>query len=66
MEKISVLCPTCMHCGKAAQLEVVKAEYEAWKAGALIQRAMPNLPEDDRGLLITGTHSACWDAMFAN
>ena len=63
-ETLTVTCQPCMCCGQAATVIVVRSEYEAFRRGELIQRAMPSLPEDERELLITGTHSKCWDQMF--
>lgn len=55
----------CPNCKKSTPVEVVESEYRSWKAGQLIQRAMPSLPESDREKLITGTCDPCWDEMFA-
>jgi len=65
-ETMTVTTQPCISCGKRAQLEVVKSEYEAWQGGQLIQRAMPSLPESQRELLISGTCDACWDELFAD
>lgn len=62
---ITVKCPTCSECGETASLTVKREGYEKWKAGEFIQRALPELSSDERELLMTGTHSACWDAMWA-
>ena len=35
-----------------------------YKAGELVQRVWPEMSRDERELLITGTHPACWSAMF--
>ncbi len=35
-----------------------------YKAGELVQRVWPEMSTDERELLITGTHPACWSAMF--
>lgn len=51
-------------CGQEYDVPVTDAQVGAWKAGALIQRAMPELTPDQRELLISGTCSACWRKMF--
>lgn len=55
----------CMVCGKQSTVEVDYVGYHQWLAGELIQRALPTLSADDRELLITGTCSPCFEAMFA-
>lgn len=61
-----VTCRTCIHCRKSAELVLPTPQVEAWKAGARVQDAFPNLDVDTRELLITGTHPACWDEMFGD
>jgi hypothetical protein len=52
----------CPLCGKTSTLEDINPmHYQAWQGGMLIQRAFPELNADERELLITGTHPACWD-----
>ena len=53
-----------MECGQRSELDVNEAAHLAWRHGALIQDAFPGLSPDERELLMTGTHPACWDAMF--
>lgn len=60
-----VACKPCPECGKRGQVVVDEQAYFDWKNGMLIQDAMPNLSADERELLITGTHPACWEAMFS-
>jgi hypothetical protein len=50
----------CPECGERTMMEVSLMGYMQWKGGALIQNAFPNLTNDERELLITGTHSECW------
>ena len=39
--------------------------YIRWsELGVEIQVALPELDEDQRELLITGTHAHCWERMF--
>ena len=66
MKMVAVTTKACVMCGKSSVLEVEERGYHAWREGALIQRALPTLREDDRELLISGTHSKCWDQMFAD
>lgn len=60
-----ITCPPCFHCGDSATIEVLTSDYLRYKAGALAQQAFPEMPRERREMLITGTHPACWDVMFA-
>ena len=66
MEMITVVTPTCVVCKQSSILTVPAAGYAVWKAGALIQDALPTLDVDTREQLMTGTHPACWDAIFGD
>jgi hypothetical protein len=61
---VEVNTPKCMHCGKASVLSVPEAGLEAYKAGALLQDAFPDMAIDNRELFKTGTHPQCWIEMF--
>jgi hypothetical protein len=37
---------------------------ERWREGELIQDVFPDMSVNDREMLITGTHPACWDKLF--
>lgn len=39
-------------------------QFDAWKQGALIQDAFPDLGDDERELLISGVCGKCFDSMF--
>ena len=65
--KVKVQTRPCMVCGQHSELTVDKAAYERWALhGELIQVAMPDMTTDERELLMTGTHSECWDNMIAD
>jgi hypothetical protein len=57
----------CMMCRKVSVVSVPAAGLEAFDngRGALIQHAFPDLSADDRELLLSGAHPACWDSLFA-
>ena len=42
-------------------LDITFEQYDAWRGGALIQDAMPNLIPDEREFLMTGITSEEWD-----
>lgn len=54
----------CPICGKATESRVNTEDYVKWQEGMLIQQAFPYLTADEREMLISGTHSDCWEAMF--
>lgn len=54
----------CHFCGKIKEVEVSGEGYHKWKAGMLIQRALPELSVEQRELLISHTCPACWNEMF--
>ena len=56
----------CRNCGETKTLEIPKTGWESWKAGELIQNAMPQLSCADRELLISGTCGKCWDEMYGS
>jgi len=52
-------CPRCL----ATTWLTVRAEsVQLWKRGALLQEAFPELTVNQRELILTGYHDACWDA----
>lgn len=64
MATVTVETPACMVCSKATSMVVDADSLRAWQMGELIQNAFPTMSVDDREQLKTGTHPACWDAMF--
>ena len=42
-----------------------RQQYDDWKAGQLIQNAMPQLSAEEREFLMTGITPAEWDSVFA-
>ncbi len=56
----------CTWCGKTDRVEVLKAHFDRWQAGELIQVAFPEMPADQRELLMSGTHPECWDKLWAD
>jgi hypothetical protein len=47
-------------------IPVTIEQIETWKAGVLIQRAMPNLTPDQREFLMTGYTPSDWEKMFGS
>jgi hypothetical protein len=58
-----VVTPKCPICQRPSELKVPREGYALWKRGELLQVAMRELTADERELLLTGTHPACWDEL---
>lgn len=56
----------CGECYKPKELSFDQEDWKRWKAGTLIQDAMPYLTLDERELLISGTCGGCFDKMCAS
>lgn len=66
--KVRVDCQKCVHCGKGTpEGVIVKAvDFDKYLNGAHVQEAFPYLSLGERELLITGTHSKCFDELFGD
>ena len=58
--------PTCFECGKSGLLFVDRSDIDAYNDGTLVQYAFARLTVDLREQVISGTHPACWSAMFGD
>ena len=58
---------TSAHSGitRTLDLDVTLEEYAAWRAGELIQVAMPRRNADEREFIMTGITAEEWEEMFA-
>ena len=61
---IQVRTRPCPYCRRSSLVEVDGDRFEAWQNGMKVQDAFPDKSADERELLMTGTHTECWDAMF--
>lgn len=50
---------------RTRDLPITAAQLEAWRNGALVQNAFPNLSPSDREFLMTGMTDEEWDKAFA-
>jgi hypothetical protein len=55
---------TCSECHQQKPIHCTAEQFAAFEAGELIQRAMPNVSEDERELLISGICGSCFDKLF--
>ena len=63
-ETIAVKTKTCGVCDEYELWVLDRAAVERWQAGEYIQNAFPDMSMEDREILISGTHPACWDKLF--
>ena len=49
---------------RSLELDVTAEEIKAWKAGMLIQDAMPRLNTDDREFMMTGITAEEWEERY--
>jgi hypothetical protein len=54
----------CPWCTKTSVVEVDAESYRRWRSGTLVQDAFPMMSLDEREMLVTGTHPACWNDMM--
>lgn len=54
----------CISCKKKISVEVPASGIYAYRQGALIQRAFPQMSKDDREFLMSGLCGECWDKMW--
>lgn len=50
---------------RTRDIDVTEEEYDRWRSGVLIQRAMPHLSDVDREFIMTGITEEEWNAEFA-
>jgi hypothetical protein len=58
---------TCFHCEEESSFRISYEEYKRLFINEeYIQDVYPNMPKEDREFMISGTHSHCWNEMFAD
>jgi hypothetical protein len=63
-DTIVVKTKTCTVCGEYEVWSLDRKAVENWQGGEYIQNAFPDMSAEDRELLISGTHPACWSKLF--
>lgn len=51
-------------CGQTSILELDPVKVDRWQSGEFVQVVWPEMTPDERELLISGTHPACWEELF--
>ena len=65
-QMVSVTCPPCFVCGIQSILKVPSHGHELRMSGALVQTAFPDMPHQEREMLISGIHPECWLSEFGD
>lgn len=63
-ETTTIQTKRCVMCGEAGIMTLPVEGLEKYLKGEFVQVAFPELSPSDREMLISGTHSACWDTMW--
>lgn len=63
-DMVTIPTKVCMFCNKAGTVTLTKDQHERFLNRTYIQDALPEVSQDVREMLITGTHGACWDRFF--
>lgn len=58
--KVTYTTKSCPMCGKTSKMKLDGEAYDKWRGGEFVQVAFPRMSADERELLISGTHPACW------
>lgn len=55
----------CPVCSLRSVVEVDEDALHQWRnLGVTVQKAFPDWTSDQREVLVSGTHAACWDRLF--
>ena len=57
--RLRIICK-CPFCGKQQVVETNSRDYQSWRNGTVIQRAMPYLNPTEREALMTGICDDCF------
>lgn len=64
---VDFITPPCLNCGKQSTVKVDAEALYRWRTrGLLIQDAFPRLTDEEREVLLTGTHPECWNTMLSH
>lgn len=55
------LCPVCL---EETRFELDPVRFARWRSGEYAQHVWPEWSAEERELLISGTHTPCWNSLF--
>lgn len=61
---VSLKTKPCLVCGKEGYVDVYYEDVTRYINGAKVQDAFPYLPAEQREMIISGTHPACFNEIF--
>jgi len=55
----------CRWCGGHSMVTMTESQFQKWlNKSAFVQEIFPDVPMDQREVMISGTHPECWIEMF--
>lgn len=63
-ETIVIKTKPCTVCNEYEVWSLDREAVTRWQEGENIQNAFPDMKAEDREILISGTHPACWNELF--
>lgn len=63
-ETIVIKTKPCTVCNGYEVWSLDREAVTRWQEGENIQNAFPDMKAEDREILISGTHPACWNELF--
>jgi len=63
-ETIVIKTKPCTVCNEYEVWSLDREAVTRWQEGENIQSAFPDMKAEDREILISGTHPACWNELF--
>lgn len=61
---VKFLSPMCSLYNERTLLELDSIRFGLWSAGSHIDDLIPETPDAEREVFISGTHPKCWDIIF--
>ena len=59
--KTEAIIKNCPFCYENSEILLNADDLAKWRKGYLVQDAFPYLRIDDREMILTGSHTECWD-----
>jgi hypothetical protein len=56
---------SCTQCGISHEFTAPMVNYFFWVIGELVQNTFPDIPREDRELLVSGTCDVCFKKQFS-
>lgn len=65
-EIVVIKCPKCPVCGLSGMVIAPLSAWNEYANGMHVQNAFPMLNADQREMIVSGTHSKCWDELWGD